>query len=214
MQINEEQLGSGYRLMLDSIREKYHEAFSFVRVYGGYPGTHDHKIFVSSPSCPGKLISVGCIVSDNGFRLYDNYLSVKFEEQTRELLCGLFHGLGDEVLILYRADNLARTANGSLSTTFEEFIAEPTSMIGFTAIVSLESLVDKSVSNEIAKAIETAGLCCSGTFYFCTDKPNLAALDPDNFYIRYVGAKTYDAKLSIRMNARGSFAAIEWEDAK
>lgn len=207
-------LSTGHQKMMDYINQKYDDTFTFVSVYGGSPGSEIHKIWVSSEAYPDRLISVMGYEENGSLLFCDNYLSVKYETQTIELLHSIFDRYGKEVKILYQASNLACTKGGSNDTTFAEYIAERSSMIDFTAIISSDEKADQSIVEEIQKDIQNAGLCCSGKIYFSTNHPDLDSITQDNIYKQYSGKKEYDAYLYLYMTGTDSFETVRWEDNK
>lgn len=198
--------------MIDYMTDKYNESFSFISVYGGNPGTDVHKILVSSESYPEKEI---CVVYDSFNDFYsDNYLGIKYEDETREYLKRILSGCFDgEVFVHYNADNLAMTENGNKNTTFNEYISSVQSGITFTAIVSTKRTSDENdlLMNNLQKALAEAGICCNGSIYFASDDFDIGYLTDETYYNEYIFPQKYIKKLFFIMSDDMEIFEHKWE---
>ena len=94
--------------MLNYATEKYGAEFTYVSAYGGYSGSQTHNIIATTEALPGKQICVSCTVAGGEETYSDNYLGMKYEQQTRDLLSQIMRDLtGSDALVIYTASTLA-----------------------------------------------------------------------------------------------------------
>lgn len=200
--------------MMNYINEKYDDSFTFLNTYGGRIGADYHKIIVSSEKYPNKEIVVTCYVSDDGETYSDNYLSIKYEDDTRACIEEMIKSLyGENCFIYYRPNLLSMPSGASNDMSFDEYIGKATSGISFTAIVNVENAeVSKEAELEsLKKALHNAGLCCSGTIYFDDRGQDLTRLTPDNYYSECLNSEEYAERLSFIANEDFEFTKAAWE---
>ena len=204
-----------YQKMVSYISNKYNDSFEFVTSYGGRPGSSFHSIYVKSKQYPNAFISVSCNEVNGDDVFFDNYLAVKYEEQTRELLNNIMNGYGTEILLFYNAGNYAYTENGTENTTFEEFIREKTSSIIFTALIKTDfSPNHELIEEKLKQDMSSYGICCSGILYFCLDNPEFEQLNANNLFSGYLSKKTYDSSCFFQMTEDGKLTNVEWGTSK
>ena len=197
--------------MVQYMNDKYaDDEFSFNAETGGGAGAVYKTIIVSSRECPDKDIYVRYRKNGDTEEFSDNYLGVKYQQQTEDLMGSVISAvLGSDYRIFYTVDNYAcPNDNGTLS--FNEYICNKDSNIGFT-VVAKATADDKDA---IAKALETeitkAGLCCTATVYFDNGSDDYKALTDTNLYA-YLYKKAYSAALSFEMENDAGFSATSWE---
>lgn len=201
--------------MVGYMNDKYSDTFTYVRTYGGHFGSTTHKIMVASDQLPGKEISV--ILSEGGDAavLSDNYVAVKYEEETRSLIHGILSDcFGEKLFVGYSANNLATSSVFNDDTAFQDYIKEPSSAIYFTAIIRCPS--DSARRADMVSSLEqklvSAGLCCGGKLFFCSDFDDFDSLTNENYYEKYLSAGTYDASLYINMTSSLALDKAEWSE--
>ncbi len=201
--------------MVSYINDKYDDNFTYIGPCGGYLGSSIHKIFVSSEKFPNRDVTVICNLID-GKELYsDNYIGVKFENKTKELIRKtLVSCFGNSVFLCYAVDLTASYKDSNDDTTFEDYIGDPSSAINFTAIIEY-NYSDNSIneiSEKLRNALSDAGLCCGGMLYFGNNIVQLADLTDENYYEVYVNKNEYWANLYFSMLTKDGFDIEKWEE--
>ena len=203
-----------YDRMVSYMNEKYDDKFEFITAYGGSLGSNVRRITVSSEKYPGKEISVRCILENDNEIYSDNYIGVKYEEQTRELIRSILQSCyGQEVFLIYRVNNLAMPPSFTADMSFDEYKAESGAAVTFTAIVKygLTGTAKEEAAAVLKKKIMDAGLYCSGTVYFASDIEDFSSLTEDNYYSSYLELKTYDGRFHFNVNSASGFEGT-WEE--
>ena len=155
--------------MVSYMNEKYDDHFEYLSPFGGGPGATSKQIFVSSEQYPEAQIWVQYYKLDNKEIFTDNYVSYKYEEQTRGLLEKLLTDAFHNNIVLFYKVGIKGTVNQfAEQTTFEEYISDVKAKIGFQACVLLEtSEIDTSLLKQAWEdAIKSSGLIAFGTIYF------------------------------------------------
>lgn len=198
--------------MVEYITDKYNEPFTFIRIYGGYSGTDLHKILVRSERYPEKEI---CVIYDSENDVYsDNYLGIKYEEETKQYLISTLAGcFGGDVYVHYLADNLAMTENGNAGTTFNEYIRSAQSGISFTAIISTGRTEEENdvLLNDLQRSMSEAGLCCNGKIYFCDAGVKINELTDLTYFKDFIFPKKYGKCLFFIIDDDLNIVTQEWE---
>lgn len=200
--------------MMNYINEKYGEEFQFEKMFGGFLGSDTHKCIVSSEKYPGKGITVRRIRVNCENDFSDNYMAVTYEDRTRELVEDVVHGCyGDDALIMYYLDSNAFPSKNTDWNSFEEYIADPSASIYFTAIINYQ--FEKADRDRVLKSLEeklvSSGLCCGGKLYFCRNV-DLTSLNSQNYYSDFLQYKTYDECLYFDMSTNQGITKSDWED--
>ena len=200
-----------YKYMVSHMKETYDDTFEFVTSYGGSAGSSIHSIYVRSERYPQTLVSVNCIITKGKDLFYDNYLAVKYEEQTRNLLNQIMKNYGTEILLFYVPANQAYYENGSDSISFGEFLQEKSSSITYTVLVKNNySLDQERIEEKLRQDMEQNRICCNGTIYFCKDNPDFTTLNKDNYYYQYLAKETYESACTFYMSEPGIITEYEW----
>ena len=113
--------------MLEHMHEKYgDDVFTYDHITGGYLGSSTTSYIVYSQRFPNRPIKVNATKTDDGVFYWDTYVSVKYEQQTRELLTQRMEqvfGKNCYVRYVYNADNAAVSGPDGGNRSFEEYIA-------------------------------------------------------------------------------------------
>lgn len=199
--------------MLEHMNEKYDDQFTYNRPYGGGPSAKSKKIICSSEKFPDKDIWVMYQEdADGNVLIFDNYMGVKFEQQTRNLLNQtLTKVFGSEYKLFYTVNLQAATKGASNEMTFEEYIKEPSSSIGIVVIVKQRDGLERSdVEQELERAIQEAGLCCRlGTIYFDAGTGYYDEVTTETLST-YCNQKHYKECLQFSMDDISAFSSCEW----
>lgn len=197
--------------MVDYMNEKYvDDKFTYVTVYGGHLGDNQTKIIVSSEKFPNSEIKVICY--DSG-ECSDNYLDIKFEDQTRNYLkTKLNEKFGNKVYVDYVADDRGGTSNGSSYTTFEEFIANENSYIYFNAIIGYDvsDNTEDVVLNKIQDTFSNATILAD--IYFIDGSIAYSNYDTYDEYVSYIENNQYNKKLWLIKADVNNYSTIKWYD--
>lgn len=113
--------------MLEHMHEKYgDDVFTYDHITGGYLGSSTTSYIVYSQRFPDKPIKVNATKTDEGMYYWDTYISLKYEQQTRELLTQRMEqvfGKNCYVRYVYNPNNAAVSGPDGGNTSFEEYIA-------------------------------------------------------------------------------------------
>ena len=177
--------------MLDYINNKYSDdTFEFVSMYGGYLGSNVTQITVVSNKFPDTAIHVICSEVDGKEIFTDNYLNIKFEDQTLKYLEDLFTvEFGENFYLKYIPNNLSCTENGSSNTTFDEYIVAQGSHIYFSSAICRNIEDEDSAFETINKMFSNATV--SGDIFFIDEDVKLSGKDGAERAQEYIEEKTY-----------------------
>lgn len=197
--------------MVDYINDKYiDDKFTYVTVYGGHLGDNQTKIIVSSEKFPNSEIKVICY--DSG-ECSDNYLDIKFEEQTRSYLKTKLNEVFDnKVYVDYVADDRGGTSNGSSYTTFEEFIANEDSYIYFNAVIryDVNNNTKDIALNKIKDTFSNATILAD--IFFVDESIEYSNYDTYDEYLSYIENNQYNKKLFLIKDDVNNYSTIKWYD--
>lgn len=200
--------------MLAHINEKYDDNFTYKGSFGGGAGVESKQILCSSEKYPGEDVLVMLYTDENGKEcIVDNYVGIKYKQETIDLLGEVLAEVFDENYKLFYENSLqAYTKGATNEMTFSEYIAEASSGIGFTAIVSNEYTVDQSeVERRIEKALVERGINCGlSTIYF--DNGSGAYEKVINFRTLedYLNKRNYDQYFEFIMMTNKEFDICSW----
>lgn len=198
--------------MVDYMNEKYiDDKFTYVTVYGGHLGDNQTKIIVSSDKFPNSEIKVICY--DSG-ECSDNYLGIKYEEQTRIYLKTKLNAeFGNKVYVDYIVDDMGYTSYGSSYTTFDEYIANEHSHIFFEAIVGYDiNEQTKDIAlNKIKDAFSNATI--HANIFFVDENITYSNYDTYDEFASYIQNNQYDKHLFLIKSDVNNFSTIKWYDS-
>lgn len=155
--------------MVAYMNDKYDDHFEYSAPFGGGPGATSKQIIVSSEKYPEARVWVQYYEQDGKETFTDNYVSYKYEEQTRDLLEKLlteaFHG---SATLFYKVGSKGTVNQFTEQTTFEEYISDIKAKIGFQACVLLDTSEPdtKLLKKAWEETIWPCGLAAFGTIYF------------------------------------------------
>lgn len=197
--------------MVAYMNEKYvDDKFTYKTVYGGHLGDNQTKIIVSSEKFPNSEIKVICY---NSGECSDNYLGIKYEEQTQAYLkTKLNEKFGNKIYVDYIADDRGCTSNGSSYTTFEEYIANESSYIYFKAIIGYDvNNNTKDITlNKIKDAFSNATILAD--IFFVDESITYSNYDTYDEFASYIQNNQYNKKLFLIKKDINNYSTIEWYD--
>ena len=198
--------------MVDYMNEKYSDdTFVYGRLFGGELGAKNVKIIVYSEKFPGADIRV--LSNEENGKLYirDNYLGIKFEEDTREFLRDRISGVyGDNIYVSYRPDDMACTENGSSEMTFKEYISSKSSYVTFNAAVISRDADEETAWAEITDMFQ--GIPLSGTIYYISEDVQLSGEAGKENANEIFREKNYRARVFFIKDAEDHFSSFDWEE--
>lgn len=194
-------------MMMSYINDKYSDDhFEYVGMSGGHLGSNTTKIIVKSEKYPDKEIRVICSEVDGEDVYSDTYLNAKFETETYEFIRNALVGeYGENVYLKYIPDDTASYENGSSSTTFEEYISDPSTYIYFSAAVVGNVDNEEAALNKIKSIFADAVL--SAHIYFVDTDDSLS----DNA-TGIIENKEYTKRLYIIKETVDQYSKTEWTD--
>lgn len=199
--------------MLTYINDKYpDDKFVYKSTFGGGAGVNNHKIIVSSKDYPNENIYI-TYSNDNGVEeITDNYLAVKYADQTKTLIKNILSKVSKgQVFIDYEPSMYAcPNKNGTLS--FEEYIQNPDSDIGFIIVVNGTVADKQAFSYKFEKALVESKLCCrTGRIFFEDNSNRFNALKKESLS-SYIYNKTYSDVFEFEMKDNSNFSVSTWKN--
>lgn len=193
--------------MMEYVNGKYsNDEFSYDHITGGHLGSNVTTIIVSSKQYPNTPIRVMCTVVDGNEMFSDTYLGVKYEEETRAFISRLIEkAFGTTCFVKYTPDDLGCTKTGTESSTFEEYIADPSSNVHFWAVVNY-CPDNETKTLDLLKEL-LANVTVSGNIYF-VDNSNVE-LDEDTA-THIIERNEYAVCLSIIKADTVNYYKSEW----
>lgn len=194
--------------MISYMNNKYSEdTFEFSAPTGGGTGSTYKTIMVSSREFPNSEVYVR-YNSDFGYS--DNYLGVKYDYQTREVLNSILSSVTNEsyVFLDYEVSRYA-CPNKDGNMTFEDYIVSSDNGVGFIAVVNYIVENRGEFVERLEDAFKTSGIYCLGTVYFEEDLDKIMKLKSETVS-GYIYDKSYSDSLSFVMGDGISFSKVEW----
>ena len=199
--------------MVNHLNEKYDDKFEYSSEFGGGAGANYKKILCSSKNYPDEEVCVFLEIDENGNEIIeDNYLSVKYKEQVVELIDQILtDNFGVEYKMYYEVDKYGFPKNSTNNTTFEEYISDPASCIGFVAIISSEYEVDRKVVEDTLREelLENSFCCRCATIYFDAGNGIYDKLETTGFNY-YVNNHGYKDCFEFVMKTNEDFSEVKW----
>lgn len=194
--------------MVAYMNDKYDDHFEYAAPFGGGPGAGSKQIIVSSEQYPQARIWVQYYEQDGKEVFTDNYIDYKYEEQTRAFLQELLEQVFQaRVVLRYDIGSKGTVNDFNDETTFEAYISDIRSDIGFQACVLLEEdgVRAQEYEQKLKEAIESAGLIAFGTIYFTVD-PEIHC----HFLELPQKTRARLDRLRLDMDGPNSFRSFEW----
>ena len=140
------------------------------------------EIFVESPEQQGEKILVVEELKDGSVLYHDNYVAIKYRQETKKLAEKLANEIFDECRVLYEPDNTRYQPDEfNDTTTFEEFISKKQSKIYISVLLPPEHS-DENKEQELKemeqKCIEHK-LVCICDIYYASDEEAYQSVNSD-----------------------------------
>ncbi len=197
--------------MVQYLNEKYDDTFTYKKPFGGMAGAESKKIICSSEKYPEKDVCVIYYEENNEEVFADNYMGVKYEESmVNALESALGSVFRDDYQLFYSVALQAITENASNDMTFEEYAAERSSGIMFTAVVGEEFSAsdEERIAEELEKELVSRGICCRlASVYFNDGEKHTGKVEDISAYIN---KKMYVKELMLKMDNNEAFTSCTW----
>ena len=150
---------------------KYNDSFEYKEPFGGGAHKEDLQMLLSSKEYPDEDVWVSYYEVDGQPVIEDNYLCVKFKQNTIDALTAAANNVIDDDFVLhYEVRPLVYTEGSSGAMSFEEFIQEPTSHITFRVAVNsgnIDENYKKNIETKLEEKLKEYGICARiGVFFF------------------------------------------------
>jgi hypothetical protein len=198
--------------ILQYMSEKYGEEFTYLEpIDSNQPTATSLSIFVESANYPNKKIYAKCIASDNGSekRFSDNFISIVYEDATKELLTNITTSVYPDAKINYElSETSASTYSGDGRMTFEEFLSKTASSISYAFILPPEhdNTIYKEESKKLFELFKKNNVVCSVTIAYAEDDMQF-----EDFLTGQWRSESIDYKLRGRIRVGESFE-VEFEE--
>ena len=202
---------NGYQnKMVDMMNKKYpDDRFKYYGPFGGGAGADSKTIVVNSEKYPDQRIYVRYYNKDGNEVYTDNYMSIVYEDQTRKKISGILDGLSKTFRLFYDTDDYA-CPNSDGPISFEEYIADKKSNIGFTAIVIASDINRAEIEKLLRDGFENGRICCYGTVYF-DNSVSENELNGIPYLSVYFSKYKYYAAVDFKMADNKQISDLNWE---
>ena len=155
--------------ILQYMEQKYDENFTYVKPKDAdQPGAYSLSVFLKNEKYPERLILAECRLTEvNGEKSFsDNYCSIMYEDQTRELFTQISKSVFPDSKTRYIVEKNISTSNteGTVDP-FEKFLSSESSCLSFTVLVEpghgsdkkeqeLRSLCDLLIQKKIVCSVK------------------------------------------------------------
>lgn len=197
--------------MVQYMNEKYpDDTFNYKGPFGGGAGSSTKTIVVSSKKYPDANIYVRHQFSE-GDIYTDNYLGIKYTEQTKSAIKEVFDSvLSYDYLLFYDVEQFA-CPNKTGTMDFADYISSDESRIGFTVVVN-GVIADKATfENALKNKIIDKGICCSATIYFDNGSGAFDKLEAEGLS-GYTFKELYSDVFIFEMKSDKEFSSSQWGD--
>lgn len=197
---------------LEYMEQKYGEKFEYVQPWGNSM-SGDHELIVACESLAGREIVVKISNYKEENRVFqDNYLAVKYCEETVDFLGQCANEIFGESRVYYNVAHKALSAGLSADASFEEYFADEE---GFT--VALITVKESSfTSREQAEKVMDPILSAYGGWYLCinlivVEDAEYESLDRDTLSDRIIRR---EFKNCARLTKQNDDVVLKWLERK
>jgi len=194
--------------MIEYVNDKYDDYFTYKEPFGGGTGEDVKQMIVSSAKIPGEDIWVECR-QKNGVEVFaDNYVYVKYANETTKLIEEILAtATSCEVIVSYGVGLSGVINSFTNETTFQEFISSSESNIGFVAVVSKEFDLDKvTLKENLRKEFTSRKMIVDiGQIYFAQNDEQFS--NPSQLPNKVLNNMT---RLLFKTEDGGTLGNLEW----
>ena len=144
-------------LALEYMEQKYGETFEYSGPFGdSMSGTHDLLVKCASFPDQNILVEIENYKCDNKLFL-DNYLAVKYREDTIDFLLNCANQVFGEATIFYNVDYQALSPELPVDATFNEFLADTRVPLKIDVEVKATDFVSKEQAEQTSELMSVKG---------------------------------------------------------
>lgn len=198
-------------LALEYLERKYGEKFEYKQPCGNsMTGTRN---FISSCGSHGDVLVQIDNFKDTENRIFrDNYIAVKYEEETRNFIKEIFDKEFIESKVFYSAAEKALSEDLSADATFEQFLADPESRISVVIAIKksnfsnddqLKTVIEAILIPCAAKEISLRIYVVEESEFDSYDINTHEEIVLDKKYTKYANLIREDGKTDLRIFSRG-----------
>lgn len=173
--------------ILQYMNQKYDENFIYVEPKDAdQPKAYSLSIFLKNEKYPERLILAECRLTDvNGEKSFsDNYYSVKYEEQTRELFTQISKNVFPNSKTRYIVERNVSTSNDKESVnSFEDYLSLESSFLSFTVLVEPEHKLDTKEQElqSLCDLLKQKKIVCSVKIVYSNDNEQFETFSCDEY---------------------------------
>lgn len=195
-------------MALEYMEEKYGEKFEYVCPWGNSM-SGNHELMVRCDSLGEQNILVKIENFRSAQRVFkDNYLAVKYKEETINFSKGCADRVFGSSRVFYRVEELARSEELNADADFEEFFASEEGSICITIAVKNSSFIS---NEQIMDVIDPIKIACGaeylGIIVIIVDDDELMLLDQDSIGDKIVSRQFMHCERWTRENG---VETVEW----
>ena len=205
-------LSTGHQKMMDYINAKYSDEFVYIKAKPTQFGSRYHSILVLSNTYQQSYVTVFCWETSEGTLYGDNYLNIKFEKETKELIETIVAGIGDDSWVFYQPFVYGFDKDATEETLFADYVQNPSFGIVFTAIINNtdDTLNRDQILECLKKMLEETNLCCSGSIHFVRNA-DMVTINEKN-YSNILHSNVLQTSLVFQMKQKGTINSYRWDD--
>jgi len=152
------------------MEKKYGEKFEYGAPYGNsMSGTH--QLLVKCATFPDRYILVKIENYRHRKKIFlDNYLAVKYREDTIEFISDCANQVFEESNVFYNVSNGALSPDLSLTATFSEFLADTRVPLHILVEVKASNFISEEQAQNLTELVAASGANFFLTLIFVDDK--------------------------------------------
>lgn len=165
---------------LEYMEQKYGEEFEFVQPWGNSM-SGNHELIVTCESLAGERILVKISNYKDEDRVFqDNYLAVKYHEETVDFLSQCANEVFGDSKVYYDVAKIALSADLSADASFEEYFADEEGQISAYIAVRASSFTAEEQAEKVTDPILSAcGAWYVGILLVVVEDAEYESLDED-----------------------------------
>lgn len=201
---------------LEYMKTKYNGDFTYLEPYDNFqPTARALKIYVQSDQYPdSKILVVEERDYDENILFHDNFVAIKYEQDTGELLTNIATQVYGECRVMYSVHRHGQ--EGVLpdyfnnSTTFADYIADRKSTITFSVLLPPEHSIqdkDREINDFYEECCENKIICIMAVYYV-NDLDMYQSMDSEPVMMQ--SGEWYDAHGVLMMDAEFGTQSLKW----
>lgn len=199
--------------LIEYMKEKYGEDFSYVSPYGGKIGDSSRTIIVNSEIFPGKKILVCKIKNENGKDFYqDNYMAYVLHDAAKEKIRNIMECVYNSAVLVFPVPLEVLPDADDCSYTLDEYLSSADSMINLNILIGTEDIVEYKDEKlkKLAQMLAEQGILTYGTVAYVKDDVVLGEISEENIQEYWNHEDWYYARGDFAADLDGNITYIEW----